>query len=115
MKKYLTPFNLLIVFIVFLIFIEYFPFGIKNKKISDINFIIPRMSIIEKKTSDKIVLKSFRDSSILKRDIKKALKNYNIINENNKTYYYDLKQNITIKKYEVKKGFLINTIIIKYE
>ena len=115
MKKILTPLNISVILIVLLLFFEYFPFGIKNYKIKGNNIKIPRMTFVEKKTKSELVLNSFRDSSSLKSDIKKILNKYQIIQENNKTYYYDIKQNITIKKYEVKKGFLINKIIIKYE
>ncbi len=115
MKKYLTPLNILVIFIVLLVFFEYFPFGIKNYKINGKNIQIPRMTFVEKKDKNEIKLNSFRDSSSLKSDIKSILKQYQIINENNKIYYYDIKQNLLIKQYSLKKGFLMNKIIIKYE
>ena len=115
MKKYLTPFNILVIFVILLIFFEAFPFGIKNYKINDKIIQIPRLSIIEKKNKNELILISFRDSSSLKSNIKNILKKYQIVKTNNKSYYYDIKQNMTIKKYELKKGFLMNKIIIKYE
>ena len=115
MKKYFSFTNILVIIIFILLFIEYFPYGIKNYKIKDNNIKVPRMTYKVKATKNELIFNSFRDYSMLKRDIKKILKEYKVIKDNNKQYYYDLKQNIIIKKYELKKGFLINKIIIKYE
>lgn len=115
MKKIFTPLNSLIIIVILLLFLEIFPFGIKNYKINDKIIQIPKMSIINKKDNNEIILYSFRDSSSLKSDIKTILKKYKTIKVNNQTFYYDIKQNITIKKYSLKKGFLMNKIIIKYE
>lgn len=115
MKKHFTLMSFLIILVIFLLIIEYFPYGIKNYKVKKGNIKIPKMIYKVKSTNNTLVFKSFRDSHILNKDIKKILKEYKIIKENKKIYYYDIKQNITIKKYVVEKGFMVNKIIIEYK
>lgn len=106
---------ILIVLLIILVFISFFPLGVKNYKYDDINIKIPRLVFNTKKTKKELRFISFRDASALKEDINSILDDYNIYVEGNKKYYYDIKQNIYIKEYRIKKGFFVNEIIVKLD
>jgi hypothetical protein len=107
--------GILIVLLIILVFISFFPLGIKNYKYDNLNIKVPRLVFNTKKTKNELRFISFRDASALKEDINKALKDYQMYMEDDKKYYYDIKQNIYIKEYKIKKGFFTNEIIIKLD
>lgn len=108
---------LTILICLFLIF-KFLPFGnttYKNNNTS-INFDIPKFSYLKNEYDNHFIsFQSFRSVSSLKKDINKILRKYQLIVCNNETQYYNHKENLTILKYELKKGIFLNTINIQYE
>ena len=114
MKHRLFMFSLIFV-LVLILFISLFPFGTKNYKINDYKVKVPRMMFAVEKNQNEIKFRTFRDYRILKREVNNILKKYKEYKKDNKTYYYDVKQDLYIEEYKVKKGFFMNEVIIKLE
>ena len=77
-------------------------------------FLISFLDIFEH-LNNFLVFESFRSSKDLKKEIDKILSDYQLIKEDDENYYYDIKQNITITKYELKPGFITSKIYIKFK
>lgn len=115
MKKYINLTTVLISILIILLFVSLFPFGTRNYKINKGTIKIPRFSYNTINKKNKLEFISFRDYYVLKKEKNNILKDYQKITQNKKTYYLDKQQDIVIKKYSIKKGFIANKIVIIYE
>lgn len=107
---------ILIIIIIVLLFIEYFNFGItKYQTAENIKLEIPKLSIKNKEDSNYISFLSFRNKKILKKELDNIVLNYEKITCDNKIYYYNKKDDVTIISYDVKNDFIINKLYIKYQ
>jgi len=95
----------------------YLPLGLQKYKSegNNITFNIPSFSIFEEECCmTSANFKSIRNTYSIKKEIEKELENYEKLNCDNKTYYYDRKQDFTIVEYNVENGFIFNKFNITF-
>ena len=119
MKKSLKIFLILVAIIIasYVIF-TYFPFGLQKyqSKNSDITFNVPGFSTFKEECCMfNASFKSIRSTFSIKKELEKELKNYEKVNCNNKTYYYNKNQDFTITEYYVNNGFIFNNFSITFD
>lgn len=113
-KKILIIFCLIIIF---LLCLKNISFG--TSKYIDVNngiiLEIPRLFFDKITLQDNnVIIHSFKSKYVLEKSMNKIIDNYEKVTCNNKTNYYDPKNNITIIDYNIKSNFLINDLYIEY-
>ncbi len=81
-----------------------------NKKIEAPKF----MKLKEECCSYTATFSSPRSSWSLKKDMENILKNYELLQCEDKTYYYNSKENYSITEYKIKNGLFFNQLSITY-
>lgn len=114
MKKIISI-VLMIVLLLFMIFRTYFSGTNTINVSSKLKIIVPKYIFLVEKTEEQITMKTIRSYNNTKKEMDSILKNYNIVNCNNKTYYYNELQDYTIIKYEISDYIILNSITIKYQ
>lgn len=107
-----------IILILIIMGIKYIPFGISEKKlgIGSITLTVPQYSIFDNVCCMYAAnFKSFRSTQILKKELDKIMNGYETITCEEKKYYYDAKQNLTITDYGVNHGIPFNTFYIVFD
>ncbi|MDD2377710.1 MAG: hypothetical protein PHD10_02745 [Bacilli bacterium] len=114
--------NIIILTIILLIGIfiglKYIPFGTTkyNMPNSNVELKVPKLSSFEEECCMfSATFKSFRSKSSLQRELDKIMNSYEKKICNNRTIYYNEKQDITITEYGVKRGILLNTFYVTYD
>lgn len=113
-KKIIIVLTVLIIIISCLKFI---PFGVKEAMMptTSVTLKVPKMSFLESECCMySVTFKSFRSRYILQKELDNIMNKYEKISCNNKNYYYDKENDITISEYDVKQGFIINKFYIVY-
>lgn len=57
---------------------------------------------------------SLRSYAILKKELQQVLDSYEVLNCDNKKYYYNTKEDFTITNYKLERGLLLNKFSISY-
>lgn len=97
--------------------LKFVPFGVTTYKSeqTDINLKIPKLSLFKSECCmHSASFTSFSSVLTLKMELNSIMSKYEEYTCNNKNYYYDEKQNITINGYGVESNFLFNTFYINY-
>lgn len=97
---------------------KFIPFGITKivSPTTSISLTIPKFSIFKQECCMfSISFKSIQSKVILQYQLDNIMKNYEEYVCNNKKYYYDEVNDITISEYGVKNGFLFNEFYITYD
>lgn len=114
MKKRLIIIGIII--FILMLGIKYIPFGTHytTKTIGKLE--IPRLSVLKEECCMfSATFKSFRSTYILKEELNKIMDKYEKISCNNKIYYYDKENDITIYEYDVETKFPLNEFYINYD
>ena len=115
MKKVFIILGILIVVILVL---KFYQFGSKRAMMgaSLIELDVPKLSTLDNECCTyKAEFKSFRSTVSLKKELEKNIKNNYKLECNNGKYHYSIKDDVTIKDYGVKSGFIMNYFYIEYE
>lgn len=107
----------LAVLIVLILGIKFIPFGTKNNFMgaSLVNLEIPKLSSIKSECCMySATFKTFRGTSVIKKELDSIMAKYEKTTCEGKTYYYNKEENVTISEYGVKSGLLQNTFYINY-
>lgn len=119
MKKSKTYLGcVLITIIIFVMGIKFVPFGSKNYKNDKMasTLTIPKLSIFDEECCMfSANFKSFRSKYSLEKELNRIMGNYEKKVCEDKTYYYDKENDITITEYGVKIGFIMNSFYIVYD
>jgi hypothetical protein len=94
------------------------PFGTTTYKMpnSNVNLKVPKLSSFKEECCMfSATFKSLRSKLSLQMELDKIMSNYEKKICNNKTIYYNEKQDITITEYGVERGLLFNTFYITYD
>lgn len=116
MKKIVT--TILIFLLIIILSIKFIPFGSKNINMPNslVNLKVPRLSFFKEECCMfSLTFKSFKSIFTLKLELNNIMNKYEKMTCNNKTYYYDEKNNITISEYGVNYGFILNEFYITYD
>ena len=114
MKKIL--FGLIVLFLLF-IGLKFIPLGTKEMRMgaSLISIEVPKLSSLDSECcSYEATFKSIRSKNSLKKELDKIMSKYQKMTCNNETYYFDIKNNITYKQYEISDGLFFSTYKISY-
>ena len=84
--------------------------GASNKNLEAPKF----MKLKEECCSYTATFSSPRSIVALKKDMEKIIKEYKVLQCNNKTFYYNASENYTITDYSFKKGIVFNQLSITY-
>jgi len=114
-KIVLVALGIIVVSTAVLLFI---PLGTQNyeSKISGITLNVPRFSFLKEECcAYNVDFVSLRSVDSLRKELERELSKYETITCDNKTYYYDSKQDFTITEYNVNNGFILNDFNITYD
>lgn len=101
---------LLIVFINVPLGSSIYKSGASNKKVD-----VPRfMKLKEECCAFTATFSSFRSVHSLKHDLDKIISGYEVLNCDNKTFYYNSKENYTVTDFVVRNGKILNEVYISY-
>lgn len=115
MSKYLKLSLIIItsILIVAILIVKFIPFGSKYYKNSKLE--IPKLSFDIKIEEDKsIIFKTFRSKKIIKMELTGIFNEHQKYLCNNKYYYYDNKNDITIIDFNISNSSIFNKVEIKY-
>lgn len=105
-----------IICIVVVLVIKFFPFGSKHNSINkSLKISLPKFSFdISKKSDDKIIFKTIRSKAIISYEFEKMLNGYNRYLCNNRYYYYDKINDLTIIAFNIKQHLFFNNVEVQY-
>ena len=93
------------------------PYGKRSyfSEASNKNLEMPKfLKLKEECCSYTATFSSLRSVWALKKDMENILKNYEVLNCEGNTYYYNENENYTITDYNIKQGILFNQILLNY-
>ncbi len=113
-RRRLIFFSILCLVLAILLMIPYgkstYLSGASNKKLEMPKF----LKLQEECCSYTAIFSSPRSVWSLKKDMQAILKNYEVLNCDGKTFYYNSSENYTITEYSVKRGILFNEMTLQY-
>ena len=119
MKKIIIGVSVFLTLLIVFLGLRYISFGSKTQVMgaSLVNLEIPKFSSIKSESSSsyEATFKSLRSAKVLKKELDKIMNNYMKVSCNGGTYYYNMKNDVTITSYYVNPSQLINTFEIAYE
>ena len=107
----------IVTIIVLFIGLKFIPLGTKKMRMgaSLISIEVPKLSSLDSECcSYEATFKSIRGKNVLKKELDKIMSKYQKMTCNNETYYYDIKNNISYKEYEISSGLFFSTYKISY-
>lgn len=107
----------LLILVVVLACIKCIPFGTKKTFMgaSLITLEVPKLSSIDSECClYSATFKTLRGASVIEKELDGIMETYEKIICEDKTYYYNRSQNVTISEYGVKKGLIFNKFYINY-
>ena len=110
-------FAIIVLFVIFLI-LKFMPFNKSTYKSEQtgVKLKIPGFSSFKKECCmTSATFTSLRSSLVLKKELNDIMSDYEAYTCNNKIYYYDEKEDVTISEYGVEQGLLFNTFYITYD
>lgn len=114
MKKIII---VLVLIVCFYLGIKFIPMGTKRVRMgaSLVELEVPKFSSIKSECCTyKVTFKTLRGKNIIKKELDKVINSYMKESCNNNTVYYNMKDDITITKYDVSGGFLYSTFTLEY-
>ena len=117
-KVFLKIIIVYIILISIIAFLKFYPLGTKNAMMgaSLIELEIPKLSTLESECCMyNATFKSFRSVFSLKKELDKIVKENYKLECNEGKYHYSIKDDITITRYGVREGLIMNSFFIEYE
>lgn len=106
----------LLIAISFFVIIKYTPVATTERflPVSKTTLKVPKFSIYKEECCMYVVtFQSFQNVKLLQKELDKIMEQYEKIKCGEKNYYYDKEQDITIFRYGVEKGLLLNEFYIE--
>ena len=97
--------------------LKFIPLGTKSMRMgaSLKSIEVPKMSSLDSECcSYEATFKSIRGKNILKKELDTIMSKYQKVTCNSQTYYYDIKNNITYKQYEISGGLFFSNYKLTY-
>ena len=107
----------LIVFILIILGVKYMPLGTKKARLgaSLISIDVPKLSSLDSECCEyEATFKTIRSKKKKKKELDSIMSNYQKVNCNGNTYYYDSSNNITYTKYETFDGLFSTKFKLVY-
>lgn len=108
----------LLVAVLFTIRARYTSMGNEERflPVSSATLNVPKFSIYKEECCMySVTFKSFQNIELLKKELNKIMKDYEKIESNGKTYYYDKEHDLTITEYGTNKGWFLNEFYIVFD